>query len=320
MAKKMCAVCDKKLGFFSRKFNIADGIICSSCFEPLVFSEFHGAKLSTTSAATIKEYFNRAIQHNQAMQDGAKNQNAFIPHAVRSTDYKNYSRFLQKWDDSYNKDLGYEWFRVCVERVNFPIYNGFGLRLVNIRKALGMTQTVVAKSAGMSASTLSSYENSQTAPPDKYIYSLSSACGVPFDFLKHGYVGDFREHIRLCRDFGETEYLNSLIVSTRAACTLFPEMLSPEEIDICELIDIVLNLRIGMFNEYTKARNEMKNNIRIELLAKLEDTEVIQSEFCKPLEANRELGYEVIKELHESGIISKDKKGSTFILRLIQKE
>ena len=47
------------------------------------------------------------------------------------------ARYMQRWDENYDKQLGYEWFKICTEYINFPDYNSFSQRLVNIRKAQG---------------------------------------------------------------------------------------------------------------------------------------------------------------------------------------
>ena len=33
------------------------------------------------------------------------------------------ARYMQRWDENYDKQLGYEWFKICTEYINFPDVN-----------------------------------------------------------------------------------------------------------------------------------------------------------------------------------------------------
>ncbi|MCL2697031.1 MAG: helix-turn-helix domain-containing protein [Oscillospiraceae bacterium] len=228
--------------------------------------------------------------------------------------YSDYGRYFQTWDKNYDKDLGYEWFRICVERLDFPIYNSLDFRLRNIRNGLGFTQSEASNIIGISTSTLSSYENGYTIPNDNYLQILSKRYRVSFDFIKYGYDDDFEEHIKLCERFGEEEYIHSLRLSVTAASRLFPEILTSSDRHICILVDDILNLKLDLFNKKANDEAELRVNIKADILNRLEQGDIIQSELYKSFENNRYLAQSIVKELHEGKIISKTKKSNTFIL------
>lgn len=232
------------------------------------------------------------------------------------SDYNDYSRFFQKWDKNYNKDLGYEWFRVCVEIVKFPIYNSIDSRLTNVRKKLGITQANAARMANISVSALSSYENGYTSPSSSSLFSLSNVYGVPVEFLKLGFVKYLSEHIELCMRFGEDEYIHSLSLAVTAASRLFPEMLTQEDKGIVILVNDILNLKLDLFNEEAIAKENLQNEIKSEIMKKLNEGEVNQRELYAYYEENRYIAQKIVKELFHNGIITKEKIGNTFLLKL----
>lgn len=234
----------------------------------------------------------------------------------RKSDYSNYSRFIQKWDENYNKDLGYEWFRICVEIVKFPIYNSNDCRLINVRKKLEITQANAARRANISVSTLSSYENGYTSPSSSNLASLADVYGVPVEFLQLGYVKDLSEHIKLCLQFGEDEYIYSLSLAVTAASRLFPEMLTQEDKEIVILVNDILNLKLDLFNEGAIAKEKLQIEIKSEIMQKLNEGEVNQRELYVSYGENRNIAQRIVKELYENGVISKEKLGSTFLLKL----
>lgn len=237
-----------------------------------------------------------------------------------STPNYSYSRYFQKWDENYNKDLGYEWFRICVEFVNFPIYNKLEQRLINIRKELKINQSTAAQLIGISASTLSSYENGHTSPNDLICSSMSSVYNVPISFLKYGYGCDFPETLKLCKKFNEEEYIHNLCLSVRAASRLFPEMLTEDDKDICREIDKLFNLNTELFSEQTLKNEMIISQIKEDIINKLKEQELIQSKLWANYGENGNLARIAVKQLFESGVIEKEKYKGTYILRLVTKE
>lgn len=231
-------------------------------------------------------------------------------------DYSDYKRFYQKWDENYNKDLGYEWFRVCVEIVKFPIYNSIESRLINVRKKLGMTQANAARMANISVSNLSSYENGYSTPSPYNFTALANVYGVPEEFLKLGYVKYLSEHINLCVRFGEDEYIHSLSLAVTAASRLFPEMLTQEDRRIVILVNDILDMKLDLFNEDAIAKENLKNEIKLEIMEKLNEGEVNQRKLYEFYGENRYIAQKIVKELSDSGVIIKEKIGSTYLLKL----
>ena len=234
------------------------------------------------------------------------------------SDYSDYSRFFQKWDESYSNDLGYEWFRVCVERDRFPIYNAVCIRLRNVRNSWGYTQVEAAKRSNISTSTLSSYENGYTVPSSDIFKALAACYCVPLAFIKCGYVDDLAEHVKLCERYGEEEYLHSLYLSAKAASNLFPEMLTPDDKAICIFINDILDMKLDLFNEHSKAVEELRNTIKADIVSKLNCTDVVQRDLYLSYGDNRTIAQNIVKELYDNGVISKEKQGNTFILHLVE--
>ena len=228
----------------------------------------------------------------------------------------NHSVYFQKLDESYNSELGYEWFKICVERVNFPLYNNVGTRLTNLRNIRELTQANAANQAGLSPATLSSYENGYTSPNDKTMLELSNVYGVPFQFAKYGYVDDLYTHLLLCQLYGEHDYITSLSVSVRAASGIFSELLTQEDKDACVLVDKELELKLNLFDNKIKILAELTPQIKADILSRLEQGDVKQSELYKSFGENRGVAQEIVYELYNSGIISKEKSGNTYILSL----
>lgn len=227
-----------------------------------------------------------------------------------------YSRYFQAWDENYDKNLGYEWFRICVEIVNFPIYNSIDIRLVNIRKSLGITQVIAAQCGNISLSTLSSYENGRSMPSSHSLDSLSNVYNVPIEFIKYGYVNDLEYHINLCQRFGEEEYVHNLSLAVKSASKLFPEMLTPEDKEIVIFINNTLKLNLDLFNEKTLAKERLQNKIELEIMQKLNSGEVNQRDLYSSYGEERYIAQKVVKKLFGNGIIIKEKYKDTFLLKL----
>ena len=153
--------------------------------------------------------------------------------ALKDSDF---SKYYQKWDENYDEGLGYEYFKICTNPQQFPLYNSLGIRLAGARKSAKLTQADAAKAIGISAGTLSSYENNNTIPSDEKIKIISQLYEIPFEFFKNGYVADLSTHIKCAKLCNEDKYLESLHISARAAKKMFPEMLSESDREVCELI------------------------------------------------------------------------------------
>ena len=141
-------------------------------------------------------------------------------------------KYRQRFDENYDKPLGYEWFRICTGVKDYPDYNTVSRRLAAARAHAKITQKNAAASLGISAATLSTYENGST-PSARILQAAASLYGVSADFLQNGWILPLDEHIKLCRICGEEEYLDSLVVSVRAACRMFPDLLTEEDRRIC---------------------------------------------------------------------------------------
>ncbi len=148
-----------------------------------------------------------------------------------------FSKYYQKWDENYNKELGYEYFKICTQPSKFPLYNSMESRLKNARISAKLTQKDAAQAIGISPSTLSSYENGYTVPTDENLKIMSNVYNVPSEFFKNGFVNDLFCHIRSAILCGEESYIESLSISTRAAEKMFPELLSEEDKEVCQLIN-----------------------------------------------------------------------------------
>ena len=149
--------------------------------------------------------------------------------SARETDS---GKYRQRFDENYDKAIGYEWFRICTGVKNYPDYNSVSRRLAAARAHAKITQKNAAASLGISATTLSTYENGST-PPAQVLQAAAQLYGVPAAFLQSGWILPLDEHVRLCQICGEEEYLDSLVVSVRAACRMFPDMLTEEDRQIC---------------------------------------------------------------------------------------
>ncbi len=224
------------------------------------------------------------------------------------------SRYMQRWDENYDKQLGYEWFKICTEYVNYPDYNSFSQRLVNIRKSQGSTQLVIARCLGISNKTLSAYENGYSYPSDSTLQAISKCYKVPIRFLTKGIGDDLISHAKLCRRYGEEQYIESLIISVRAASRMFHELLTIEDLELCIKLDNELGLGIGFADIIEKGKK--KKEITQQLLNILNDGDINQTKFYSSLGDNRQLGINIVKELSYNGIISKIPKGKTYILHL----
>jgi len=243
-------------------------------------------------------------------------ENTLITKNSEIEDKDNYSRYFQKWDDSYDKDLGYEGFKICTERVNFPYELKYSGRLCILRNEYGYTQVGAAKRIGVSTHTLSLYENGHREPSEEDYKLLSDFYNIPLSFLKNSYCKDFKEHIELCNRFGEEKYIECLWIQVRAASRMFPEKLTPEDKEICYLLKDILNIDIDLFDEKAKAKEELREKIKAEILDKLKESSVSQKDLYASYEENRSIAMGVIKELHDNGVILKEKQGSTFLLNL----
>lgn len=151
-----------------------------------------------------------------------------------------FSKYYQKWDENYNKELGYEYFKICTQPSKFPLYNSMESRLTNARISSELTQKEAAQAIGISSSALSSYENGNTVPTDEKLKIISEVYNIPFEFFKNGFVNDLFCHIRsaiLCR---EEDYITSLRISAGAAEKMFPELLSEQDKEICQIVAVAL--------------------------------------------------------------------------------
>lgn len=258
------------------------------------------------------------FEQNQNMRDQENTNINLNSNVTLSTNFtivrRNSDCYYQKWDDNYNKELGYEWFKICTEYVNFPNYNTLSQRLVNIRKSQGSTQAIIAKCVGISDKTLSSYENGYTSPSVSILEALAKCYKVPLSFLQFGIGDDLISHAKLCRRYGEGQYIESLNVSVRAAFRMFQELLTIDDLELCVKIDTELEFRIGFSEAFEKEK--LKKKVTENLISTLSNSDVNQTEFYSSLAENRQVGINVVKELTANGIISKIPKGNSFILHL----
>lgn len=224
------------------------------------------------------------------------------------------SKYYQRWDESYDKELGYEWFKICTEYINFPEYNTIDRRLVNIRKAQGDTQLSIANCIGISHSTLSAYENGYSVPSGKNLEALANCYNVPVSFIKQGIGSDLISHAKLCKRYGEEQYIKSLGLSIRAASCMFRDLLTVEDIELCIKLDTELNFGIG-FAEILE-KEKLKKDITDKLIDILSNGDINQKEFYSSLGENRRVGMNVVKDLSANGTISKIPHGSSFMLHL----
>lgn len=224
------------------------------------------------------------------------------------------ARYMQRWDENYDKQLGYEWFKICTEYINFPDYNSFSQRLVNIRKAQGATQLTIARCLRISNKTLSAYENGYSYPSDSTLQAISKCYKVPIKFLTKGIGDDLISHAKLCRRYGEEQYIESLSISVRAASRMFRELLTVEDLEICVKLDNELGFGIGFADILEK--EQKKKEITQQLLDLLAEGDINQTKFYSSLCDDRQLGINIVKELAKNGTIIKISKGKTFILHL----
>lgn len=217
-------------------------------------------------------------------------------------------------DENYDKQLGYEWFKICTEYINFPDYNSFSQRLVNIRKAQGATQLTIARCLGISNKTLSDYENGYSYPSDSTLQAISKCYKVPIKFLTKGIGDDLISHAKLCRRYGEEQYIESLSISVRAASRMFRELLTVEDLEICVKLDNELGFGIGFADILEK--EQKKKEITQQLLDLLAEGDINQTKFYSSLCDDRQLGINIVKELAKNETITKIPKGKTFILHL----
>ena len=224
------------------------------------------------------------------------------------------ARYMQRWDESYDKQLGYEWFKICTEYINFPDYNSFSQRLVNIRKSQGATQLTIAGCLGISNKTLSAYENGYSYPSDSILQAISKCYKVPIRFLTKGIGDDLISHAKLCRRYGEEQYIESLNISVRAASRMFRELLTVEDLELCVKLDNELGFGIGFADILEKERK--KKEITQQLLNLLAEGDINQTEFYSSLGDGRQVGINIVKELAKNGTITKIPKGKTFLLHL----
>lgn len=224
------------------------------------------------------------------------------------------SRYMQRWDENYDKQLGYEWFKICTEYVNYPDYNSFSQRLVNIRKSQGATQLTIAGCLGISNKTLSAYENGYSYPSNSTLQAISKCYKVPIRFLTKGIGDNLISHAKLCRRYGEEQYIESLSISVRAASRMFRELLTVEDLELCVKLDNELGFGIGFADILEKERK--KKEITQQLLSLLTEGDINQTKFYSSLADDRQLGINIVKELAKNGTITKIPKGKTFILHL----
>jgi hypothetical protein len=133
-------------------------------------------------------------------------------------------------------------------------------------------------------------------------------------------VNNLEEHIQLCIRNNEQEYLHSLTLSVRAASSLFPEMLSEDDKRACVLVDNIFDMRLDLFGEKTKVDAELRSKIKCDIMTLLKESTIIQRDLYRQYEENRTIAISAVKELYESGIISKEKKGNSFILSMTEQQ
>lgn len=224
------------------------------------------------------------------------------------------TRYMQRWDENYDKQLGYEWFKICTEYVNYPDYNSFSQRLVNIRKSQGATQLTISKCLGISNKTLSAYENGYSYPSASTMEAIAKCYKVPISFLTKGIGEDLISHAKLCRRYGEEQYIESLSISVRAASRMFRELLTVEDLELCVKLDNELGFGIGFAEILEKERK--KKEITEKLLEILNDGDINQTQFYSSLGEWRQIGINLVKELSNQGVITKIPHGKTFFLHL----
>ncbi len=78
---------------------------------------------------------------------------------------------------------------------NHPLGDGFGVRMKQERKRLGLTQERLAERVGVRQQTVFQYEKGNTSPTLQFIYALQSI-GFNMQYLLYG-----REQIVYPRDF-----------------------------------------------------------------------------------------------------------------------
>lgn len=236
------------------------------------------------------------------------------------------SKYHQRWDENYDKNLGYEWFKICVEVKDYPFETWLERRLQMLRENSGLTQKDAASLIGIPTSTLSSYENGHTVPSETVYQSMARTYGVPADYLQKGYTLPLDEQIRCARICDEW-YIDSLCVSLRSASKMFPDLLTEEDRELCRHLNDRLGLNLDLFGEKAKTKEKAKqeaqaekerlsSEIRQALLIALKDGGVLQSDFVKQNIDNENLARKIIDGLVVAGEIKKEKKGSSYMLTL----
>lgn len=227
---------------------------------------------------------------------------------------KDSSRYYQSWNENYDKKLGYEWFKICTEYINYPDYNPLSERLAKIREAQGFTQEFVSNQTGLSQGTISNYENGNSKPSESTLNKLAKFYEVPKNFLSKGIGNDLISHYKLCKLYGENAFVDSLRVSILSALKMFFDLLTDEDINLCVKLDNELNLGIGF--EDTIKKRKTKKDVTEKLISILISGDIDQTSFYSSLGENRQVGINVVKELSNNGIIVKIPHDKTYILHL----
>lgn len=154
------------------------------------------------------------------------------------------NKYHQRFDENYDIKVGQEYLDLCLNHKKFPEYNYFHHRLRELRGKSSLKQSEAAKALGISVSTLSSYENQKTVPNENTITMISNFYNVPKSFLLHGWSEDFNEHLTLCKNYNEENYITSLSIAIRGAYRYFPDKITSSQQEKCEKAIEILGLKI----------------------------------------------------------------------------
>lgn len=247
--------------------------------------------------------------------------------APKSASVRDFSKYHQRWDESYDKHLGYERFKICTEIKEYPFDTTLRNRLSSLRTVSGYTQKDAASYMGISPATLSSYENGLTVPPESLFPAIARTYNVPVDYLKMGYTLPLDEQIRCARKCDE-EFIDNLCFAVSEASHMFPELLTDEDKELCRHLNDYLNLNIDdLFDEKARAKEKARQEAKAEkerltaeikksLFDDLESGEVVQSDFVKQHSDHENLTRKIIDELVAEGKITKEKRGASYVLTI----
>ena len=69
MAKKICCVCGKEMGIMTGKVKLADGYICTKCYEKAGFSSWNGTEIVNNGSLTVEQFLNKSVAKNDALTE-----------------------------------------------------------------------------------------------------------------------------------------------------------------------------------------------------------------------------------------------------------